>query len=197
MRVVAGGGRIISDPGLVSTELPPPDWRGLWNQRLRWAQGWSQVSTRHLLAMLRNDRLSRRQRIGLAYLLGWREIYPWISLQAFPILAYWFLRGAPPIDWFVPVFVLTTLLTTSAGVMQTWSAWRLGRPHLHRQRRWFVVFGFASLAFYTEYKNVITRTAHLKELMREKQWKVTPRPMAADRTSRAAAIGLAVNRDAA
>ncbi len=197
MRVVAGGGRIISDPGLVSTELAPPDWRGLWNQRLRWAQGWSQVSMRHLLAMLRNDRLSRRQRIGLAYLLGWREIYPWISLQAFPILAYWFLRGAPPVDWFVPVFVLTTLFTTSAGVMQTWSAWRLARPHLRRRGRWFVAFGFASLAFYTEYKNVITRTAHLKELMREKQWKVTPRPMPADRASRPATIELAVNRDAA
>lgn len=182
MRVVADGGRIVSDPGLVSTELAPPDWRGLWNQRLRWAQGWSQVSLRHLVAMLRSDRLSARQRIGLAYLLGWREIYPWISLQAFPILLYWFLRGAPPIDWFVPIFVATTLFTTSAGVMQAWSAWRLARPHLRRQRRWFVVFGLASLAFYTEYKNIITRTAHLKELMREKEWKVTARPVASERS---------------
>lgn len=177
MRVVAGGGRIVSDPGLVSTELAPPSWRGLWNQRLRWAQGWSQVSLRHLVAMLRNNQLSGRQRLGLAYLLGWREIYPWISLQVFPILLYWFLRGAPPIDWFVPLFVFTTLFTTSAGVMQTWTAWRLARPHLRRHRRWFLAFGLASLFFYTEYKNVITRTAHLKELMRERQWKVTPRPI--------------------
>jgi DNA-binding response OmpR family regulator len=196
MRVVAAGGRIISDPGLVSTELPPPDWRGLWNQRLRWAQGWSQVSLRHLITMLRSERLSRRQRFGLAYLLGWRELYPWISLQAFPILAYWFLRGAPPVDWFVPVFVLTTLFTTSAGVMQAWTAWRLARPHLRRRRRWFVAFGFASLLFYTEYKNVITRTAHLKEAMREQQWKVTPRPVVAAR-ARGLPVGLAVERDAA
>ena len=189
MRVVADGGRIVSDPGLVSTELAPADWRGLWGQRLRWAQGWSQVSLRHLVDMLRSDRLRARQRIGLAYLLGWREIYPWISLQAFPILLYWFLRGSPPIDWFVPVFVATTLFTTSAGLMQSWSAWRLARPHLRRQRRWFVAFGLASLAFYTEYKNVITRTAHLKELMREREWKVTARPIPATEPAIGAEVG--------
>ena len=197
MRVVAAGGRIVSDPGLVSTELAPPDWRGLWNQRLRWAQGWSQVSFRHLLAMLGNRSLSRRQRFGLAYLLGWREVYPWISLQAFPILGYWFLRGTPPIDWFVPIFVLTTLFTTSAGVMQTWSAWRLARPHLRGRGRWFVAFGFASLLFYTEYKNVITRTAHLKEAMREQQWKVTPRSVVvAKRTAPPLPVALAAEADA-
>ena len=30
---------IVSDPGLVSTELAPESWRALWGQRLRWAQG--------------------------------------------------------------------------------------------------------------------------------------------------------------
>ena len=175
MRVIAGGGRIVSDPGLVSTELAPADWRGLWGQRMRWAQGWSQVSLRHLVTMVRNPGLTRRQRFGLLYLLGWREVYPWISLQAFPILGYWFLRGSPPVDWFVPIFVFTTIFTTSAGAMQSWTAWRLARPELRRRRRWFAVFAISSFAFYTEYKNVMTRTAHLKEAMRERQWKVTPR----------------------
>jgi cellulose synthase/poly-beta-1,6-N-acetylglucosamine synthase-like glycosyltransferase len=175
MRVVAAGGRIVSDPGLVSTELAPADWRGLWGQRLRWAQGWSQVSLRHLFTMVGNSGLTVRQRLGLLYLLGWREVYPWISLQAFPILAYWFLRGSPPVDWFVPIFVLTTVFTTSAGIMQSWTAYRLARPELRRKRRWFAVFALSSFLFYTEYKNVMTRTAHLKEAMRERQWKVTPR----------------------
>ena len=137
MRVIAGGGRIVSDPGLVSTELAPADWRGLWGQRLRWAQGWSQVSLRHLVTMVRNPGLTRRQRFGLLYLLGWREVYPWISLQAFPILGYWFLRGSPPVDWFVPIFVFTTIFTTSAGAMQSCTAWRLARPELRKRRRWF------------------------------------------------------------
>ena len=105
MRVIAAGGRIVSDPGLLSTELAPGSWSALWGQRLRWAQGWSQVALRYLWDGLRNPQLTRRQKAGLAYLLGWREIYPWISLQTFPILAFWILRGSPPVSWFVPVFV--------------------------------------------------------------------------------------------
>ena len=197
MRVIAGGGRIVSDPGLVSTELAPADWRGLWGQRLRWAQGWSQVSLRHLFTMARNPGLTRRQRFGLVYLLGWREVYPWISLQAFPILAHWFLRGSPPIDWFVPIFVFTTIFTTSAGAMQSWTAWRLARPELRRRRRWFAAFALSSLVFYTEYKNVMTRTAHLKEAMRERQWKVTPRTAHVAAAVPDAAVRLALEPEAA
>jgi cellulose synthase/poly-beta-1,6-N-acetylglucosamine synthase-like glycosyltransferase/CheY-like chemotaxis protein len=175
MRVVSAGGRIVSDPGLVSTELAPGSWGALWGQRLRWAQGWSQVALRYLWDGLRNRQLSVRQKLGLAYLLGWREIYPWISLQTFPILAFWMLRGSPPVSWFVPVFVATTLFTFSAGVVQAWTAWRLSAPEIRRHGRWFLLYGLVSQLFYVELKNIITRTAHLKEGMRERRWKVTPR----------------------
>lgn len=141
---------------------------------MRWAQGWSQVSLRHLRPMLRRPGASLRSRIGAFYLLAWREVYPWFSLQMFPLLGFWLLRGNPPIDWFVPVFVATTLFTLSAGPAQALFAWKLAHPSVKRHRRWFVLFLFASLLFYTELKNVI-RTAHLKELMGEKAWKVTPR----------------------
>ena len=175
MRVLAAGGKIVSDPGLLSTELAPGTWSALWGQRLRWAQGWSQVSLRYLWDGVRNPQLSLRQKVGLSYLLGWREIYPWISLQTFPIVAYWLLKGSPPVSWFVPVFVATTLFTFSAGLMQAWAAWRLSAPELRKRGRWFVFFGLLSQLFYQELKNIITRTAHLKEGMREKRWKVTPR----------------------
>ena len=190
IRVLADGGRIVSDPGLVSTELAPDGWRALWGQRLRWAQGWSQVSFRYLRIGLRNRRLSVRQRLGLVYLLGWREVYPWISLQILPILAYWYLRGSPPISWVVPVFLATTAFTFSAGVMQAWSAWRLSTPELRRRGRWFLVYGLVSQLFYMEFKNVVARTAHVKELMGECKWKVTPRAARpADRRGTAAPAG--------
>ena len=175
MRVLADGKRVVSDPGLISTELAPESWRALWGQRLRWAQGWSQVSWRYLRTALRNDRLTVRQRVGLLYLLGWREVYPWISLQIFPILAFWYLRGSPPISWVVPVFLVTTAFTFSAGVVQAWTAWRLATPDLRRHGRWFLVYGLVSQLFYSEFKNIVARTAHLKQLMGERGWKVTPR----------------------
>lgn len=174
LRVVADGGRIVSDPGLTSTELAPVTVGALWNQRLRWAQGWSQVSLRHLRRMTGHP-LSLRQRLGAVHLLGWREIYPWISQQIFPLITFWVLRGSPPIEWFVPVFVVTTVFTTSVGPAQTWFAWRLADPLVKRHRGWFWLHMIASIFVYTEAKNVVARTAHIKELMRESKWKVTPR----------------------
>jgi hypothetical protein len=174
LRVVQDGGRIVSDPGLVSTELAPDTAKALWNQRLRWAQGWSQVSLRHLARTARRP-LSPRQRLGAAHLLGWRELYPWISLQIAPLFAYWILRGEPPIDWFVPVFVLTTVFTLSVGPAQVWYAWRFAEPSIKQHRRWFWLHLLAATIAYTEIKNVIARTAHIKEAMRERKWKVTPR----------------------
>lgn len=175
MRVVEGGGTIVSDPGLVSTELAPDKAGALWHQRMRWAQGWSQVSLRHLRPMLRRPGASLRSRIGAFYLLAWREVYPWVSLQMLPLLAFWLLRGDPPVDWFVPIFIATSLFTLSAGPAQALFAWKLAHPSIRRHPRWFVIFLFSSLFFYTEIKNVIVRTAHLKELMGERTWKVTPR----------------------
>jgi DNA-binding response OmpR family regulator len=178
LRVLRAGGRIVSDRGLVSTELAPDHVAALWNQRMRWAQGWSQVALRHLRAALRSKELTVRQRLGCLHLLGWRELVPWLSLQTLAILAYWLLRGNPTISWFVPAFVATTLLTFSAGPIQAWTAWRFSDPSVGRHKRWFVFYGLCSQLFYAEFKNVINRTAHIKEAMRERKWKVTPRAVA-------------------
>lgn len=88
MRVTGEGHRIANDPLLISRELSPTTWRALWNQRMRWAQGWFQVSMRPLRPVLHATHLSVRQKAGALFLLGWRKIYPWISLQMFPIIAH-------------------------------------------------------------------------------------------------------------
>jgi cellulose synthase/poly-beta-1,6-N-acetylglucosamine synthase-like glycosyltransferase/GGDEF domain-containing protein len=175
MRVVERGGTIVSDPGLISRELAPVTFKALWNQRMRWAQGWTQVSWKHLRPMMTRPGATLRNRIGAFYLLAWREVYPWISLQMFPLIVFWLTRGSPPMNWFVPIFVFTTLFTFTAGPGQVFFAWKLGDESIKHHKRWYLLFLAASLTFYTELKNVIVRTAHLKELMGERTWKVTPR----------------------
>ncbi|MBK7449853.1 MAG: hypothetical protein IPJ47_10630 [Anaerolineales bacterium] len=56
---------------------------------MRWAQGWHQVSLKHLVKTLGSDQLTLRQKFGAFWLLGWREIYPWLSMQMFPIIMFW------------------------------------------------------------------------------------------------------------
>jgi DNA-binding response OmpR family regulator/cellulose synthase/poly-beta-1,6-N-acetylglucosamine synthase-like glycosyltransferase len=182
LRVIESGGKIACDPQLISRELAPVTFRALWNQRMRWAQGWFQVSLKHLWRGVRSPHLTLRQKLGLAYLLGWREIYPWLSFQIFPIIAFWAWEkgGLDQLDWLIPIFVLTTLFTLSAGPGQTLFAYLLAVPEIRQHRWWFWRYLIISVLAYTELKNLIARVAQHKEVMRERQWKVTPRAATAE-----------------
>jgi CheY-like chemotaxis protein/cellulose synthase/poly-beta-1,6-N-acetylglucosamine synthase-like glycosyltransferase len=177
IRALYDGREIVDDPALLSYELAPTSVPALWRQRLRWSQGWFQVSRRHLFTGLRNPLLSYRQKFGLVMLLGWREIYPWLSLQMFPVIALMAYKagGVTHMNWLVSFFVVTSLFTASAGPVQAIFAYRLAAPLLRRERRWFVWYVIFSVLIYTEFKNVVARLAQLKELTGERRWVVTPR----------------------
>jgi len=174
MRVLAVGGRIVNDPGLLSRELAPETPEALWKQRMRWAQGWFQVSLRHLGPILRSHELSVRQKLGATYLLGWREVYPWISILTWPLLGFLAWRDGG-LDLGSPFFLLVTLLVTVSGPLQSLAAYRLATPEIRRHPRWFLGAALANLLFYTEAKNLVNRVAQLKQLRGEHQWVVTPR----------------------
>ena len=177
IRIVEAGAKIVSDPQLLSFELAPTGLAALWHQRMRGAQGWFQVSLKHLWDGQRSKHLSPRQKFGLFWLLGWREVYPWISIQMFPLIAYWAVKygGLDKLDWLVPIFVLTTVFTLSVGPGQAWFAYQVGVPEIRQHKRWFWAYFFITSVFYAEFKNVIARVAQVKELIHERQWKVTPR----------------------
>ena len=177
LRVIENGGQIVSDPYLISRELAPTTMEGLTNQRLRWAQGWFQVSIKRLVPMLRSPHLSLRNKLGVFQLLAWREIFPWLSLQIFPIVAFWAGQagGLDRLDWFVPILFILTIATLATGPGQIVFTWILADPQQKRHRSWFVQYLWKSLLFYAEFKNLIARVAQFKELAGEKAWKVTPR----------------------
>ena len=127
MRVLEAGGRIVNDPGLVSRELAPRPLKALWNQRMRWAQGWFQVSCRHLRPILSPPASACARSSASSYLLGLREVYPWISLLTWPLLGFLAWRDGG-IDLASPIFLLLTLFVTVSGPLQTLAAWRLAAP---------------------------------------------------------------------
>ncbi|WP_431772270.1 glycosyltransferase [Streptomyces cucumeris] len=178
MRALHEGARFATDRTLVSRELAPTTLKALWNQRSRWAQGWLQVSLKYLSRALRSKTFTVRQKAGLLVLLGWREIQPWLTLQILPVLLYsaWRAGGVDQLDWTVPICLLATLLTLSAGVVQALFAWRLAVPELRRRKAWFWQYLLVSTLFYSHFKNIVARQALLKEVLRDRQWRVTPRP---------------------
>ena len=177
MRSLREGFSIVSDPGLISTELAPTTIHALWNQRMRWAQGWTQTARRHLGPALRSDQLSGRQKLGAAFLLGWAQAIPWITIQVVPILVFvaWRDGGLGRLDWLVPLFVLLSIFTFSVGAAQAIFAYLLGDETIRRHRGWFLLYGLHSVLWFGEFKNLIVRVAQLKELLGERQWRVTPR----------------------
>lgn len=180
LRALSEGARIASDRTLISRELAPTRLKPLWNQRSRWAQGWLQVSLRHLGQALRSPSFTRRQKTGLVVLLGWREVQPWLSLQILPILLHSAVRagGADRIDWATPACLLAFAFTLSAGFVQTAFAGRLALPELRSRRGWFWRHALISTVFYTHFKNIVARQSHLKELLGDRRWRVTPRAAA-------------------
>ena len=176
MRAIEEGHRIATDPRLVSRELAPTTLKQLWNQRMRWAQGWLQVSRKHFGPSIRSEHLTFRQKLGAFHLLAWREFYPWISWQMFPIITYWSIREGGPqnLDWLIPIFVFTTIFTMTVGPAQTIVGY-IQRDPLAGRGRWYAAYLVLGSIFYGEFKNVIVRVAHVKELLGDRAWKITPR----------------------
>jgi cellulose synthase/poly-beta-1,6-N-acetylglucosamine synthase-like glycosyltransferase len=184
MRVALRGQRIASDPGLISRELAPTSLGVLAGQRLRWAQGWSQVSLEYALSAIRSPRLSVRQKLGMTFLLCWRELYPWLSLQMVPLVTYVLLHpSSEPFNWFVPLLILSTLVTFAVGPVQTVLTYVVAVPEARTHRMWFLQYAIVNMLFYTEFKNTLARVAHIKQFMGEELWRVTVRDPAFDPTA--------------
>jgi cellulose synthase/poly-beta-1,6-N-acetylglucosamine synthase-like glycosyltransferase len=175
VRALVQGCIVLSDPHCVSRELAPLTPTALLSQRLRWAQGWFQVALWHLGAGLRSPHLSWRRKLGLLYVLGWCQFYPWLSLQLVPLLAFWTWRdGLGHVAWPGLLLVLTAL-TTAGGPLQVLLAYRQARPGIGRRAGWFLAYLVLALTVYGAFKNAVTRTGQLKHLLGERDWRVTPR----------------------
>ena len=183
IRAVRMGARIVNDPGLISRELAPVNFRALWKQRMRWAQGWFEVSLRHGHSAISPSGLSLRQRYGLWMLLGWRELFPWIASLMWPTLAFFIWRDngidlahAPQVFWLTTAFTLTT------GPILIAFAYKLGAPEIRERTAWWWQYVFVSVIAYSELKNIIVRVAQIRHILRQDEWVVTPRGHV-DRTS--------------
>jgi len=68
-----------------------------------------------------------------------------------------------------------TLFVLATGPGQIYFVYRRADPEIKRRRRWFYFYVFICVIMYAEYKNLLSRVANIKEWMKERAWKVTPR----------------------
>ena len=174
----SAGGTDRQRPGADQPRAGARDRRALWKQRMRWAQGWFQVSCRHLWPILRSPRLGLRQKVGATLPARLARGLPvgvadGLAAARLPGLAR---RRARLHLADVPAGRRCS--SRVSGPLQTLAAWRLAAPEIRRHPWWFVGPRIANLLAYTEIKNLVNRVAHLKQLRGEHQWVVTPRTAA-------------------
>ena len=168
------GYHIMHDRSIVSTELAPHDFRSFWLQRKRWSQGWLEVSLKYQRRFWTTPFLSIWQKIYWTYLLMYRETYPAVTLQIFPIILSLLLyQGYIPLTahWFLWVTAIVTLLS---GPFQTIVAIRTS---LTGYSLWYTAGYGLFVFFYAILKNMISVVALYDNLLGRTDWVVTRRRM--------------------
>jgi len=85
--------KCIYNDEIISTELSPLSMDNYMKQRLRWSQGWFQVSKYYLFKILFSN-LSFRYKLGTFFILGWREFYFHIPFQLLGIICIYFYKNS-------------------------------------------------------------------------------------------------------
>lgn len=175
VRALLAGYRIVHDRSVVSSELATPTLGGWWKQRLRWAQGWFQITLRYQMRIWRAASLTRGLKFYWTYLLGWREIFPILSLQIFGLLGASIIDHRP-IDWFGDPFLAgSAAITMVCGPICAYGTYRVALWRTkERLRWWFVIYGMTNILYVT-LKNTVAMVAILHELAGRRAWVVTDR----------------------
>lgn len=112
------------------------------------------------------------QKLYWTYLLLYREVYPLITLQIFPVVISLYLyQGDVPLrtHWFL---WLSTIVTLASGPFATISAMK--NAHI-RYRWWYgLLYGLTVIGF-VMLKNVIVLVAMYDQLFKRTDWVVTRR----------------------
>ena len=191
VRALVVGYRVKHDRSIVSTELAPLSITSWFYQRLRWAQGWHQVTKRHTRRMVAATRLTRGQRLYWAYLLPWRETFAAIAPQALPILVaiiivqfryggYWLWD---------PYLTGTTVLTFASGAATTYVAYRHSPASGMPMRRLDAVVYAIVSPFFALAQNIVMLVSWLRESQKNDEWIPTPRDSFAYSTSDRVKLG--------
>ncbi|KAG4035149.1 hypothetical protein MFRU_002g04930 [Monilinia fructicola] len=98
LRALEQGAICIHEPNVISYELAPTTFRSFLKQRLRWAQGWTQASSRHhVLAYRKSPHKTRNPltRFGLLSLLLVRELSYYLVSQYTCLMLSFLITGFP------------------------------------------------------------------------------------------------------
>ncbi|KAF2757840.1 N-acetylglucosaminyltransferas-like protein [Pseudovirgaria hyperparasitica] len=184
LRALSHGANAVHDMNVTSYELAPTTWPTFWKQRLRWAQGWTQASARHLQMTWNAPPEQRprtaRIRFGIFSLLFIREWSYYLVTQCTCltfsfVISRWpksglgalhFLFFQYPIAWWL--FFLSVLCLVA-------TLWITNRVKSEFVTRWDIVVFSVFYAFYIIVNATIGLYGHARQVARYSSWNPTVR----------------------
>ena len=172
IRATLAGYKIGYSGDVISSELSPLHEKTLQKQRLRWAQGWAQVSSKYVWKCVVSKCLTVRQKLGLVYLLAWREFFPYMTFwPLFCVAAHYNSENSIS---FALLITLSGIIIFMFGICRVAVTRRVSKGPIRKNTRAFITFAFCNL-FYSIYLNYIQVCAHGRSVMRINKWVATVR----------------------
>ena len=184
LRALTQGAKIVHDLNVVSYELSPTSLSAMWKQRLRWAQGWTQVSMRHMPLCFKKapEGVHRNftTRFGLFSLLLIRELSYYLVTQYFCLvlsiiftqfpkspsaLARFIFFPYPVSEWFFIISIsclIATLIITNRVKSEFAS------------RRMMIIFSIIYTP-YLVFNATMGLYGHARQVVRYSKWNATKR----------------------
>ncbi|PWN53097.1 hypothetical protein IE53DRAFT_400807 [Violaceomyces palustris] len=197
LRAITSGARIAYDLKCISYETAPETLQALLKQRLRWAQGWTQVTLRHFVPAMRRGAYGSyyRSRLGLFFLLAFREIYFYFLSQLSCLLLSNLITHVPTswsmlYDSFQGFKISVWLLALNLVSIAVITCITIRNRSTFTNPSAIVAFGFISVIYFS----IVTVTSifcHARELVAYSKWNPTtrsapkPKPTVAAETAEA------------
>eukprot|EP00752_Nemacystus_decipiens_P012694 g11246.t1 len=172
MRAILAGYKIGQTSNVISSELSPLYRSVLQEQRLRWAQGWAEVSFKHAWNCIVSSKLSIRQKLGIVYLLGWREVFVYITFwPLWCVIVHAVRTGKLEFGLMWDVIGGVVLVFGFARVV---AAYALCKGSIGSNKKAFLMFAFWGI-LYDIYLNHIQVCGHGRSLLKDNAWIATTR----------------------
>ncbi|KAL3913560.1 MAG: hypothetical protein SGARI_000597 [Bacillariaceae sp.] len=180
-RAQAAGHRMTYDPTIVSYEESPPDFSALFKQRLRWSQGWYEVTLRQITLPFRPaPGLNLWSRFCIFLILPFREIYVYASSFTVPIaVVYLFKCGWGCVDYRLLGFAAYCLFVPIAMTIAAWNITYDQYANVHyrmQSLRPIDYFRYIFISYFYElFKIHVTVMGHARQMLGLNKWVVTKR----------------------
>ena len=181
LRAFAAGAKMVHELNTVSYEQAPSTVKAFLKQRLRWAQGWFQVTIRHATLAARQGApgANIKSRVGIFVLLVFREIFFYVLTQFSCLLFGNFVLNTPrrisqvydslfgyPLSGWILIFNVLTLVVITGFTMRNRSEFT---------SVWIIAFYGCFMPVYFTILAALGLFAHFRELIAYSSWNPTTR----------------------